>query len=205
MLEIVLKGILIGLFLSVPTGPIGMLCIQRTFNRGRWHGIATGLGATFSDLVYTIITLFFLSFVMDFIEHNRLVIQLIVSAVLVAFGIYIYRSHPSTQPKPNDTKKHTLIGDFFTAFWLTLSNPLILFALIILFARFEFINSKTTIILLVSGLGSILLGATLWWFTLTFLVSRFKNKVNARRLIIVNRVTGIIIVLLGCVGIIKAF
>jgi threonine/homoserine/homoserine lactone efflux protein len=59
MLEIILKGILIGLCISVPVGPIGMLVIQRTLNRGRKFGIATGLGASMSDLFYTIITLFF--------------------------------------------------------------------------------------------------------------------------------------------------
>jgi len=86
MVEIIIKGIIIGLFVSVPLGPIGMLCIQRTLNRGRKFGIATGLGATTSDLVYTMITLFFLNFVIDFIEQQRYIIQLIGSIILIIFG-----------------------------------------------------------------------------------------------------------------------
>jgi threonine/homoserine/homoserine lactone efflux protein len=200
MFEIILKGIMIGLCISVPLGPIGMLTIQRTLNRGQRYGIATGLGATTSDLVYTIVTLFFLSFVLDFIEGHRFIIQLTGSLVVAAFGYYIYKSNPSTQPKPNESAKHTLAGDFLSSFALTFSNPLVLFVLIALFARFEFINSKTTLFVSIVGILSILAGALLWWNLLTFLVSRFKNKLNMRELKIINQITGIIIMLIGVVG-----
>ena len=204
MIEIIIKGIIIGLFISVPLGPIGMLCIQRTLNRGRRYGIATGLGATTSDLVYTIITLFFLSFVIDIIEQNIFIIQLIGSIILIAFGFFIYKSHPTTQPKPNETIKHSLFGDFISSFGLTFSNPLVLFVLIALFARFEFINNKSTLLLSVTGILSILGGALLWWSVLTFLVSKFKSKLNIRGLKIINQVTGIVIIIIGCIGIIAS-
>ena len=202
MLVIIIKGILIGLCISVPLGPIGMLTIQRTLHRGQKYGIATGLGATTSDLIYTIITLFFLNFVLDFIEENRFIIQLIGSIVVAAFGYYIFRSNPATQPKPNETVKHSLPGDFFTSLLLTLSNPLVLFVLIALFARFEFIRSQTTLIVIICGILSILGGALLWWSLLTFLVSRFKNKMNIRGLKIINQITGLVILGIGCVGLI---
>jgi len=202
MLEIILKGVLIGLCISVPLGPIGMLTIQRTLTRGQRYGIVTGLGATTSDLVYTIITLFFLSFVLDFIEQHRFIIQLLGSLVVAVFGYYIYKSNPSTQPKPNEPVRHSLLGDFFSSFALTFSNPLVLFVLIALFARFEFIGNKTTLLVSFVGISSILGGALIWWGMLTFLVSRFKNKLNMRELKIINQITGIIIILIGCVGLI---
>ncbi len=200
MLEIIIKGILIGLCISVPVGPIGMLCIQRTLNRGQKYGIITGLGASTSDLVYTVVTLFFLSFVLDFIEVHRFIIQLIGSVVVAGFGYYILKSNPATQPKPNETFKHNLYSDFFTSFALTLSNPLVLFVLIALFARFEFIGSNTTLFVSICGILSILGGATLWWTILTFLVSHFKSKFNMRGLKILNQITGLVIILIGSVG-----
>ena len=202
MIEIIIKGILIGLCISVPLGPIGMLTIQRTLNRGQKHGIATGLGATTSDLVYTIITLFSLSFVLDFIEGHRFIIQLVGSLVVAFFGWYIFRSNPATQPKPNETVKHSLLGDFATSFGLTFSNPLVLFVLIALFARFEFIGNQTTLLVSICGILSILGGALLWWSLLTFLVSRFRNKLNMRELKIINHITGAIILVIGCVGLV---
>lgn len=200
MLEIIFKGVLIGLCISVPLGPIGMLCIQRTLNRGQKYGIATGLGATASDLVYTLVTLFFLSFVIDFIEAHRYVIQLVGSLIVVAFGYFIFSSNPATQPKPNEPVKHSMLSDFVTSFGLTFSNPLVLFVLIALFARFEFISNETTLFLSVVGILSILGGAFLWWNIITFLVSRFRNRLNMRELKLINQVTGCVILIIGCVG-----
>ncbi|MEI7502007.1 MAG: LysE family transporter [Paludibacter sp.] len=200
MFEIILKGILIGLCISVPLGPIGMLCIQRTLNRGPKYGIITGIGASTSDLIYTIISLFFLSFVIDFIELHRFIIQLLGSLVVTGFGYYIFHSNPATQPKPNEPLKHSLFSDFVTSFALTLSNPLLLFVLIALFARFEFIGKHSTLIVSIIGILSIYGGAILWWSTITFLVSHFKNKLNMRELKIINQITGIVIILIGCVG-----
>ena len=56
MLGLISKGIVIGVLVSAPMGPIGMLCIQRTLNKGRWHGFVTGLGAALSDVIYTALT-----------------------------------------------------------------------------------------------------------------------------------------------------
>ncbi|HEY5591851.1 MAG TPA: LysE family transporter [Paludibacter sp.] len=202
MFEIIIKGILIGLCISVPLGPIGMLCIQRTLNRGQKYGIATGLGATTSDLVYTIITLFFISFVLDLIEEHRFIIQLVGSIVVAVFGYYIFSSNPATQPKPNEPIKQTLLGDFASSFGLTFSNPLVLFVLIALFARFEFIGRNSTLFVSIIGILSILGGALMWWSLLTFLVSRFKDKLNMRDLKIINLITGVVIMLIGSVGLI---
>jgi threonine/homoserine/homoserine lactone efflux protein len=202
MFDIVIKGIIIGLFISIPLGPIGMLCIQRTLNRGRKYGIATGLGATMSDLVYTMVTLFFLSFVLDLVERQRFIIQLVGSLILIIFGFFIYRSNPSQQPKPNEPVQYSLFGDFISSFGLTFSNPLVLFVLIALFAKFNFIDNQTTLFLSISGIISILLGALLWWSVLTFLVSKFRGKLNMRGLKTINVITGVIIIVTGIVGVI---
>lgn len=205
MLIIIIKGLIIGLFLSVPLGPIGMLCIQRTLNRGRKYGIATGLGATTSDVFYSIITLFSLSFVLDIIEQNKLVIQIAGSIIMILFGLYIFRSHPATQPKPNEKSQHTIFGDYISSFGLTLSNPLVLFVLIALFARFNFIDIKTTLVHTVCGILAILGGALVWWLTLTFLASHFRHMFSRRGLRILNQITGSIIMLIGLAGLISAF
>jgi threonine/homoserine/homoserine lactone efflux protein len=205
MFDIVLHGIIIGLSISVPLGPIGMLCIQRTINRGQKYGLATGFGATTSDLVYTIITLFFLSFVVDFIDAHKLLIQVVGAVLVVIFGVWIFRTNPVTQPRAHDTEnQHSLFGDYITSFLLTLTNPLILFVLIALFAHFSFISSDTKFGEMLVGLLSILLGAGAWWFILTYFASHFRNKFNVRGLKLINQITGGFIILLGIIGLIKS-
>jgi threonine/homoserine/homoserine lactone efflux protein len=202
MLEIIFKGIIIGLFISVPMGPIGMLCVQRTIHRGRKHGIATGLGATASDLVYTIIALFFIGFVVDFLEAHKFIIQLSGSFVVVGFGIFIFRSNPSTQPKPNQTTTTNIWTDFITSFILTLSNPLILFILLALFARFSFLAENTGIAENTTGLISILAGAYIWWNILTLLVGKFRYMFTISGLKLLNQILGSIIISIGLIGIV---
>lgn len=204
MIDTVIKGIIIGLFISIPLGPIGMLCIQRTLSRGRKFGIATGLGATTSDLLYTLVTLFFLSFVIDVIEEHEALIQIGGGLVLIGFGLFTYGNHPRTQPQPHEKTSNNLFSDYITSMALTLSNPLVLFVLIALFARFEFISEDTTLFVTIWGILSILLGALLWWSMLTFMVSKFRSKLNRRGLRIINQITGLVIIGIGGVGIILA-
>ncbi|MDD2285971.1 MAG: LysE family transporter [Paludibacter sp.] len=200
MIETIIKGIIIGLFISVPLGPIGMLCVQRTLNRGRKYGIATGLGATTSDLIYTIIALFFIGFVVDFIEDKKAFIQIIGSLIVIIFGLFIFKNNPARQPIPNQNKSESLIGDFISSFILTFSNPLILLILIALFARLEFLDENTTIFHNVVGILSILGGALLWWSLLTLLVSKFRNKLSYSGIKLINRIIGIIIICIGSFG-----
>lgn len=76
LIHIIVRGLLIGILVSAPMGPIGVLCIQRTLNKGRMSGLATGIGASLSDLFYALLTGFGLSIVIDFIEDNQAPIQI---------------------------------------------------------------------------------------------------------------------------------
>lgn len=71
IVKVIIAGLAIGILISAPMGPIGMLCIQRTLNKGRASGFFTGVGAAFSDLLYSLLTGFGLSFVINFIEKIR--------------------------------------------------------------------------------------------------------------------------------------
>ena len=59
-LEEIIKGFIIGVLASAPMGPVGILTVQRTLNKGRWEGFATGIGASISDILYAVITGYFL-------------------------------------------------------------------------------------------------------------------------------------------------
>lgn len=94
MLETIAKGFVIGLLVSSPMGPINLLTIQRTLNRGRWHGLASGLGAMLSDITYATITLLGLSFVSSFLDVYESELLLFGSIILILFGIGVFRSNP---------------------------------------------------------------------------------------------------------------
>ncbi|MDD3404779.1 MAG: LysE family translocator [Sphingobacteriia bacterium] len=203
MFNIIITGIIIGLFVSVPVGPLGILCIQRTLNRGRAHGIITGLGATTSDLIYAMLVGFSMSIIINFIEAYQLLIQIIGSVIICGFGIHVFRSNPSKQLASSAKKKSKgdYFSDYFSAFALCFSNPLIIFLFIGLFAQFHFFSPEQNFYEDFIGLISILLGAFLWWAFLTLIVSKFRNQFNMRGLWILNKITGSILIVLGAGGV----
>ena len=71
ILYIVPRALDIGVLISAPMGPIGMLVIQRTLSKGRWPAFFTGLGAALSDLVYCLLSGLCLSFITDFINRTQ--------------------------------------------------------------------------------------------------------------------------------------
>lgn len=201
LLATLLKGIVVGLSVSVPLGPIGMLIIQRTLTRGRKSGIMTGLGATASDLVYAAIVMFFLSFIIGFLENNKLILQLLGSIIVIVFGIFIFKSNPVVLPTIKDSDaSYSKSSDFFTSFFLTLSNPLMIFVLIALFAQLNFIDTDSSLISLFAGFLGVFIGAFSWWLMMTSIVHKYRHLLNRKGLKLVNRITGIAIVIIGIVS-----
>ncbi len=200
---VLFKGFLIGILVSAPMGPIGLLCVQRTLNKGRWHGFFSGLGATCSDVFYALLTFLGMGIVIDFIQSNQEVLQVAGGILMIFFGIYIYRSNPSKNLHRPPTAPKNYFQDSATAFGLTLSNPFIIFLFIALFARFNFLaEGKTFSILL--GLTSIAAGALFWWFLITFLVNKVRGNFNVRGLWIMNRIVGVVIMVIAVVGTVAA-
>ena len=103
----ILKAVVIGIVISAPMGPVGVLCIQRTLDRGRYAGFYTGVGAALSDLCYCLVTAFGLSLIEGFLTAHQDVIQLLGSLVLVGFGIYLFRKNPAQNLRRNSQSTAT--------------------------------------------------------------------------------------------------
>lgn len=203
MLALAAKGFVIGILVSAPMGPIGMLCIQRTLSKGRWHGFITGLGAMVSDIVYAILTSLGMGVVVNFVEANQAPLQLGGSLVLAVFGYYIYQSNPVRNLRKQKERRLSFTQDFITAFLLTFSNVLIVLLYIGLFARFGFILPDHSVGMIVGGVGCIGIGAVCWWLFITYIVSKLRKWVNVRGIWLMNRIVGSIIIALSIIGVVS--
>lgn len=202
ILYIMPRGVLIGTMISAPMGPIGMLIIQRTLSKGRWPALFSGVGAALSDLIYCLLTGLGLSFVTDFIEEQQVWLQLFGGLVLALFALYLFRKNPVRALKRADDGRtaHSYWGDFATGFLLTFSNPLILFFIIGLFARFCFIQPEYLTYHYVIAYASLFAGALAWWYCITWLVNRLRKRFNIRFLGLVNRIIALILGVMGIIG-----
>lgn len=191
-IEMVLKGLIIGFIASAPMGPVGILCIQRTLNRGRWEGFATGCGASLSDLIYALVTGLGIKMVVDIIEDPIIAmwLKIVGGALLLLFGVYTCMSKPVENIKEVKRNKGTLLQNFLTGFAVTFSNPLIIFLFVATFSMFTFIIVDNIIAQCV-GYLFIIIGALLWWYVLTWLVDKVRNNYNMRIIYWINRVIGI--------------
>lgn len=202
--ELAYKGLLVGIIASAPTGPVGILGIQRTLKKGPIYGLVTGAGAVLSDLLYGLLTALGMSFVMDFMtnQQNIFWMELIGSAMLFVFGLYMFRSDPSKYFHPHTSKnlgKGTYLHNFFTSFLVTLSNPLIIILFIALFARFTFIVPDQPIPQIV-GFITMTCGATLWWLGLVYIINRIRKTFNVRYVRILNLSVGSIVIIASVCG-----
>lgn len=200
ILDLIFKGILIGIIASAPMGPVGVLCIQRTLNKGRWYGFVTGVGATVSDIIYALFTGLGMSFIMNLISNptNLFWLKIIGSVVLLAFGVYCYRSNPTRKIHASSKNKGTLWHNGITAFLITFSNPLIIFLFMAAFAQLTFVIPHKPIEMTL-GYLSIVGGALLWWFGLTWLVDKIRGKFDNNGILIINKVIGCVVILVSLI------
>lgn len=198
------RGFAIGVIISAPMGPVGILCVQRTLSKGRKTGLYTGIGAAISDLFYCLLTGFGLSFIEEFLEENQNMIQLVGSAVLIGFAAYLFFSNPSKSiRKPGENPGSPKL-DILNGFLFTVSNPLIIFLIIGLFARFNFLLPDIQFGHYLIGFLFIIIGALCWWWVVTFFVDKVRAHFNLRSMWLINKITGSIIGLFGVVGIITS-
>lgn len=202
ILYILFSGLVIGVFISAPMGPIGMLVIQRTLNKGRRSALFTGVGAALSDLIYCLLTGMGLSFITDFIAQYQSEMQVVGSALLIVYGIYLFRANPSRALRPSAVTSNTYWRDFGTGFLFTFSNPLILFFIISLFARFNFMDTGYMIHHYILGYLAIAAGALGWWFMITYFVNKVRSHFNVRSMWLINRIIASILLVMAVVGLV---
>ncbi len=202
----IFRGILIGLMVSVPLGPMGVLIIQKTLQKGTLAGFIAGMGAACADLFYATVAAFGLGFVINIIQSHELILQIIGGIFLLIIGLKIYFDNPLKQIRMKKRVSKTgLLGDFLTLFFLTVSNPVAIVVFMAVFAGASVFGSEPSFRIELFVLAGILLGGGLWWYALSTLVNLFRRKFRLRVLITINRVSGVIITLLGILVILTAF
>ena len=201
-LEIIVKGVIIGIVASAPMGPVGVLCIQRTLNKGRVYGVVTGTGAAFSDILYALVTGYGLSFLYDLI-HNPTALywmQLVGAIVMFIFGVHTFRTNPMQNTRNVSRNNSSLLHNGITGFFITLSNPLIILLFLALFTPFNFMLPDQSLFMQCLGYLSIFGGAMLWWLFITYVVNKLRARFDVRGIWIINRVIGATVMLGSLVG-----
>ena len=196
MLVEMLKGFLVGICASAPIGPIAILVVQKSLSKGHKAGFVSGLGASVVDTMYAFIAIFALAFAQKFIEAHQNIILLAGGVMLVVVGLNMAFSNPFRKMK-DDGSFSVSPKDFGQAVAMGLSNPMAIFVMFTLFAFFGLADNAphnwrvTPIILSVSA------GSVTYWFSVSWMLSRFRKGFKMNTILWISRITGAIVVIIG--------
>ncbi|MFY9286940.1 MAG: LysE family transporter [Alphaproteobacteria bacterium] len=204
--DVFYRGLVLGLMVSAPVGPIGLLCIRRTIQKGLIVGLATGLGAAVADTIFGAVAALGISAILDFMHEYNLYIRVLGGGFLL-FGAY-HTWHDKPKPPPRHltalaqrvvgmAQDETLMGSlkaFISGFAITMTNPVTIFAVLAVVATFS--NLENTID---TGtlIGGIFFGAALWWVMLSGGIALVRGHFTETRVIWINRITAVILGALG--------
>ncbi len=198
-IEILLKGIVLGLAISMPLGPIGIILVNRTIKRGFLSGFFSGLGLATADTILAALAGVGFSVIISFIKEQRFVISIIAGIIIIGIGLKVFLSNPVKDFRNREKANKSLWRDFYSIFIVSVSNPYTIFIFVAFFSGIH-INSKISPeqvpFFLIPG---IFIGAVAWWFMLSYFVSRFKKKIRLRSIVKVNKVAGITIIVIGII------
>jgi threonine/homoserine/homoserine lactone efflux protein len=191
-----LRGLIIGLSIAAPVGPIGVLCIRRTLADGRAIGFASGLGAATADAVYGAVAAFGLSLVTNALVEQRVWLQAGGGVFLCYLGVRTWMAMPHVASGgPADGRG--LAAAWASTFALTLTNPTTIISFAAIFAGLGLgrrVGGYGAAPVMVLG---VFLGSALWWLILSVGVGLFRSALTPDRLRWVNRCSGIIIAAFG--------
>ena len=196
-ITLLLQGILMGLVVAVPVGPLGLLCINRALAMGPTYGLFSGLGVATADALAAAIAALSITLVSGFLSEYQLILRLIGGAFLCYLGYTIYRTEPVTQARIKDI--NGLFGAYATTFFLTFSNPVTILSFVAIYAGWHVPSLNGQYIAAATLTIGVFIGSALWWVVLFIGLEAFHEKFNLRFLFWVHRVSGAIIAALGVV------
>ena len=202
MLQLFCKGLVVGLSIAAPVGPIGLLCIRRTLAGGRLSGLASGLGAATADAVYGCVAGLGLTAVSAFLVGQRSGLGLVGGLSLCWLGVRTFLSRPAVQAA--EIRGDGLAGAFLSTFALTLTNPLTILSFAAVFAGLGFDGGagKGGAGTLVAGVFA---GSSLWWLLLSSGVGLLRGRMGPAMMAGINRVAGVLLCACGIYAVVIGF
>ncbi len=196
-----LKGLLLGLAIAIPVGPIGVLCIRRTLVVGPVNGLLSGLGAATADGLYGCIAGFGLTAVADILVNQSFWLRLIGGLFLCYLGITTLLAKPPAPEEPeSQPMTSSRLGAYGSTLVLTLTNPATIFSFVAIFAGLGIVESGRDYAASGALVLGVFLGSALWWCVLSATVNLLRSRLTPARMRWLNRVSGGVITIFGVVA-----
>ncbi len=198
------RGLVLGVMVAAPVGPVGLLCIRRTIQKGLVVGFASGFGAAFADAFFSAVAAFGVAAIVEALRTYNDPLHVIGGALLLFIAWHTWHDKPK-QPHPEDVEKRYLrrFGSsriasaakaMATSFIITISNPGTIFGVLAVVATFGGLKNRADAAMIIGG---IFVGSSLWWLLLSGSVSFIRKKFTETRVMLLNRITACLLALIA--------
>ena len=195
-LELPIRGLVAGFIIAAPVGPVNVLCIRRTIEKGWKSGLVSGVGAALADTLYGAVAGFSISLVIQFLLREEFWIRLIGGILLMAIGVIYYLRKPGSLKGDSDDSAHS---ELISALLLTLTNPTTVLSFLAVLATLG-LGEHRPIWQTSFLVGGIFVGSMTWWVILAGSVNLLRDKFSDHAMLWMNRIGGIAIALFGLVN-----
>ena len=193
-------GLIIGVLVAAPVGPVNILCIQRVLERGVVAGVVAGSGAVLGDALIALSASLGVGAISGAVQTHRYTIQVVGGLALMIFGARLCTKTPEVLGQSSDGSANgsgANLWDIAKTFLLTVTNP---GAVLGLFAIFGGIGSFVELRGYIDALvlvGAIAGGSFAWWLFLSLLISQFRHRFDGSSLKTINMIAGLLLIAFG--------
>lgn len=191
-----LKGMLCGVAIAAPVGPVGILTAKRTLSFGKRAGTMVGLGAACADTIFGVIAAFGLHFVSEWFLANALWLRGIGGALMILVAVWILR-HPPREDTKQRRSIDGMAGDFAAAFALTITNPMTILSFGWVFVAADAVVNAGDIGGAWTLIAGVFAGSFAWFLCLMVAFSTFRHRFSIEGLQKINRYCAWLIALFG--------
>jgi putative LysE/RhtB family amino acid efflux pump len=198
-IDLFLRGILLGLAVAAPVGPIGVLCIQRSLAGGFWMGFSGGIGTAVADALYAALAAagFAVLLGSNLGMAGAVPLQQILQwggALFIAWLGWRTYSAPAAEGAANAPLQGHPLRLFAVTFALTMSNPATILSFAALFAGLG-LAADPTLGAASSAVAGVFIGSLLWWALLSGGIAALRHRVGAEMRRWINRIAGLVLIL----------
>ncbi|HEY1721238.1 MAG TPA: LysE family transporter [Magnetospirillaceae bacterium] len=191
-----IRGIAMGFALSIPVGPIFLLCIHRALANGWLTAFLSTLGAVVADCALGTIAALGSSYIAPWVEHQQTYLRIGGGLFIMLVAVRSYYATLSMEP---EARKAGLLREFLSSFVITIFNPVNYFGVLGVFAAVGTFhaNELQSLESLAELVVGVFAGASIWWMVLSIVADAARRRFAGRALIWVNHGSAALLAIFG--------
>jgi threonine/homoserine/homoserine lactone efflux protein len=193
-------GIIIGVLITAPIGPVNVLCLQRAVERGFWGGVAAALGTVLGDGLIALFAALGVNAITGAIRLHRFSIETVGGLALFLYGVRLFFAQPRLTREAEAAKTSSL-GDFVwdipQTFFLTITNPAAVLGLFAIFGGVSSFVEVESYVDVFTMVAAIMGGSLTWWILLCNFIANIRHRLDLGMLRLINRIAGVLMFAFG--------